>query len=213
MDNSFFLVIEGNEGSGKSTISKVLNNRLKHLYNTCLTREPGGIQTAEEIREVILKDRNKQIEGLTEAFLFAAARSEHIEKKVKPALKRKEIVIMDRYYYSSLAYQGYGRQLGFDRVKKINQPFIDNAKPDLAIFLDVKEDIRLKRLNKRAEKNRLDLESKAFAKRVDYGYKKCEEIFDEFIFINANKSINEVVEDILDLMELKKRRSKKCINA
>lgn len=203
-NKSFFLVLEGNEGSGKSTISKALYERLKGKYNVCLTREPGGVDSAEEIRDVILKDRKSQIAGLTEAYLFAAARSEHIQKKVKPALNKGQIVIMDRYYYSSLAYQGYGRNLGFQRIKKINQPFIDNVKPDLTIFLEVEEKERNRRLKKRKNKNRLDLESKAFSKRVDEGYKKCEEIFEEFVSIKADKEVSSIVDYIINMIYEKK---------
>jgi len=204
-DAPFLLVLEGGEASGKSTVAKKLIKKLESMDKKVVyTREPGGVPTAEKIRDLILEDQEdgSQLDGETEAYLFAAARSEHIKKKVKPLLEKHTSVIMDRYFYSSLAYQGVGRDIGFDKVYDINKIIIEDTYPDLTIYLKISPEERKKRLGIRGMINRLDKESEEFTNRVEKGYEKCKQ-FPEFIEIDANGSVDEVINLCLD--EMKKR--------
>ena len=209
MENGFppeskFIVFEGGEASGKSTMAKRLALHYEKTgKRVCLTREPGGVRVAEEIRSLLLSSRSPAdcLDGLSEALLFAAARNEHLLKKVIPALRRGEIVIMDRYFYSSLAYQGYGRQLGFEQVQNINRQFIESFRPDLAIYLNVSPWTQAARLQRRqaGEMNHWDRESGAFMARVGQGFKRCETLFDEFVNVNAEQTEDVVFKDVLQL--------------
>lgn len=185
-----FIVFEGGEASGKTSISTLMSRALTSAgIPNIWTREPGGIQESEEIRELILKDRESPLSGLTEAYLFAASRAAHLEKVVKPALLEGKWVIMDRYFYSSLSYQGVGRRVGFDTVYEINEPLIHQAQPDVAFYLNPPLETRLNRLKNREGSllNRLDRESVEFMRLVDSGYERCKE-FSEFIEVDSDFS-------------------------
>ena len=126
-----FITFEGPEGSGKTTVLNQINKLLSENYNVISTREPGGVSTGEEIRNILLDGENIDIR--TEALLFAASRREHLVEKVIPALKNNKVVLCDRYIDSSLAYQGYARGIGIEEVKKINEFAINGLYPDLTI--------------------------------------------------------------------------------
>lgn len=203
VNNKYFIVIEGGDGSGKTTLIKMLEAYLKGLnYDVLTTREPGGVQAAEKIREIIL---NEDIEPVTEALLFASARREHLVKKVLPALKENKIVLCDRFVYSSLAYQGYARGLGIEEVYKINEPAINGMMPGLTIFLEVSPEVGIERINKNRanEVNRLDLEGLEFHKKVSEGYRKAIEMYPEnkTLVINGDRHINDVFEDVKNILE------------
>lgn len=168
-----FITIEGIEGSGKSTLLNHIEAALtKRGFSLLLTREPGGVKVAEEIRAVLLNPQNKEIDGVTEALLYAAARRQHLTQKMIPALKEGKVVLCDRYVDSSLAYQGYARGIGLDRVMEINRFAVGEAFPSLTLYLDVEPEIGLQRIYKdrKREINRLDMESLHFYQRVREGY-------------------------------------------
>ena len=122
MDRGWFIVFEGCDGSGKTTVSQgVYQNLIDKGYPVIYTREPGGIDIAEQIRNVILDPKNTAMDSKTEALLYAASRRQHLVEKVIPALEAGKIVICDRFIDSSLAYQGYARHLGIENVYAINQ--------------------------------------------------------------------------------------------
>ncbi|MDR0696057.1 MAG: dTMP kinase [Christensenellaceae bacterium] len=132
-----FITFEGCEGVGKTTQAKLLKQYLDDtLQDSIFTREPGGTKIAEEIRNMIL-DGNSNISPIVEAYLFAAARADHILNLVLPALEQNKIVICDRYIDSSLAYQGVGRGLGFETVLKINEFACSCCMPDCTIFINM----------------------------------------------------------------------------
>ena len=134
---SLFITFEGGEGSGKSSVLKLLDERLRNEgYQTVLTREPGGTPIAEQIRNVILDKANTKMDARTEALLYAASRRQHLVEKVWPALKEGKLVLCDRYLDSSLAYQGVARGIGIEEVFSINKFAIDQTMPDLTFFLD-----------------------------------------------------------------------------
>ena len=192
----YFITLEGPDGSGKTTVTNAVCEKLEQMgYQIVHTREPGGIEIAEQIRSVILDPKNTAMDAKTEALLYAASRRQHLVERVFPAVKEGKIVICERFLDSSLAYQGYGRNLGFDEVLSINLFAIDNTYPDMTIYLDVDEEIGLSRLSDRAFKDRLDQESIEFHHRVSEGYREVLKRFkDRITIIDASKSKEEVID-------------------
>ena len=203
MNKGYFITFEGPDGSGKTTITKNVVDKLKEKgYDVVLTREPGGIEIAEQIRNVILDPKNTSMDARTEALLYAASRRQHLVEKVLPALKEKKIVICDRFLDSSLAYQGNARGLGMDNVLSINEFAIDGLFPDLTIYLDIDAEEGIERVNSRREaKDRLDSESMSFHRMVVDGYHKVLDRFkDRIKVVNARNSIEQVTEDSLNII-------------
>lgn len=200
MRNGLFITFEGPEGAGKSTIISMLSDK---LHNALFTREPGGIEIAEQIRRVILANENTAMDPRTEALLYAAARRQHLIEKVKPALENGKTVICDRFVDSSLAYQGYARGLGIDEVFNINQFAIENMIPDLTLYFDIEPEIGLKRISihNGREVNRLDLENIEFHQKVREGYYILLKRFPERIIkIDASRSLDEVFLESFNLI-------------
>ena len=200
MKNGLFISFEGGEGSGKSTaIDKVYEWLMAEGFKCIKTREPGGIKIAEDIRKVILDKENTIMDARTEALLYAAARRQHLIEKIIPALKDGAIVLCDRFIDSSLAYQGYARELGMDEIMNINKFAIEKYMPDISIWFDIEPKIGLERIsvNKSREINRLDLEKIDFHNRVYEGYKILHNKYKQRIKqIDASRSKEEVLEDI-----------------
>lgn len=197
-----FITLEGPDGSGKTTIANRIVKTLEEKGFSCVhTREPGGIDIAEQIRNVILDPKNTSMDPRTEALLYAASRRQHLVEKVFPALKENKIVICERFLDSSLAYQGFGRNLGFDEVLKINEFAIEDCFPDLTIYLDINEEEGLKRIGDRAFKDRLDQESIDFHHRVKQGYDEVLKRFkDRIVIVDATNSIEEVTNDCVNII-------------
>ena len=188
-----FITFEGPEGSGKTTVLNQINKLLSENYNVISTREPGGVSTGEEIRNILLDGENIDIR--TEALLFAASRREHLVEKVIPALNNNKVVLCDRYIDSSLAYQGYARGIGIEEVKKINEFAINGLYPDLTIYLDIDAEVGRERIlkNQRSQ-NRLDKETLTFHQKVIEGYKTLIKTNPErFKVVDATQSIESVV--------------------
>lgn len=196
MNRGKFIVFEGGEGSGKSTILEMVYEDLKSNGIKCTkTREPGGIKISEDIRNIILDKNNTNMDGKTEALLYAAARRQHLIEKVIKDLEDGKVVLCDRFIYSSLAYQGYARNLGIKEIYDINKFAIGEYMPDLNIFFDIRPEVGFSRINKNSnrEVNRLDLEKIDFHYKVREGYTKLyEENKAYFVKIDAEKSIEEV---------------------
>ena len=191
-----FITFEGGECSGKTTVIAEIVKMLDELnINYVSTREPGGVKIAEDIRKVILNVDNVGMEPECEALLYAAARMEHLKKKVIPSLKEGKVVLCDRYLDSSIAYQGVARRLGIDNILKINSFAIDHL-PDLTIFIDVKPEVALKRLSLRDKTDRLDLETIDFHNKVYEGYHEALKLYpDRFMVIDGNQPLNDVIDD------------------
>ena len=150
MHKGLFITFEGNDGSGKTTISKkVYEALLEKNYPVIYTREPGGIEIAEKIRTIILDPNHTAMDARCEALLYAASRRQHLIEKVLPALETGKIVLCDRFIDSSLAYQGIGRGIGIDEVLKINQFAIESYMPDATFFLRVSLETGMQRVNAR----------------------------------------------------------------
>ena len=203
--NGYFISFEGGEGAGKTTILHSIVPKLEEYgYEVVATREPGGIEIAEKIRDVILDPSHGAMDERTEALLYAAARRQHLMEKVLPALEQGKIVLCDRFIDSSLAYQGYARDLGMEKVYTMNQFAIGNHLPQLTLFFDIEPKKGLQRImaNKNRERNRLDLENLQFHEKVYEGYQLLVEKFpnrirtihaDEEIDIVAKKAIDQIL--------------------
>lgn len=196
---SFFISFEGPDGSGKSTVIEQvvaqIAPRLKAQY--LVTREPGGSVIAEKIRQIILSPANEEISAKTEALLYAASRSQHMDETIIPALKEGKVVFSDRFVDSSLAYQGEGRNLGIEAVKQINDFATSSIEPDLTIFLDVKPEVGLARIAKEraGQEDRLEQEKLAFHRKVYLAYQKINRAHPHRIkVVDANRPLNQVVE-------------------
>lgn len=197
-----FITLEGPEGSGKTTaVQKAVEELTKLGYEVVRTREPGGTEIAEQIRNVILDKRNTSMDPRTEALLYAASRRQHLVEKVWPALKEGKVVICDRYLDSSLAYQGGARGLGIDNILNVNLFATENTWPDLTLLFDIEPSLGLARISKNADRevNRLDLEKLDFHNKVRNTFLELAKRFpDRYVIIDASKSIDEVAKATLD---------------
>ena len=195
-----FIIFEGGEGSGKSTmIEKTFKWLNDNNINCIKTREPGGIKISEKIREVILDNDNVEMDSRTEALLYAAARRQHLVEKVIPALNDGIVVLCDRFIDSSLAYQGHARGIGIDEIMKINEFAIDGYMPDLSIFFDIEPNLGLERIlmDNNREVNRLDKEKMEFHTLVREGYNLVYNMNkDRIVKIDASKSIEDVFSNV-----------------
>ena len=202
MKKGSFIVFEGPDGSGKTTICDIVCQKLKDKgFDIVHTREPGGIDIAEQIRAVILDPKNTAMDSRTEALLYAASRRQHLIEKVLPAINDGKIVICERFVYSSLAYQGKARGIGYEGVKAINDFAIEGCKPDITIYLDVDEKTGQSRINDRGNKDRLDAESTNFHHLVNEGYKEIISLFkDNVKIVDATKEIDTVVDNSLAII-------------
>ncbi len=167
-----FITFEGSEGSGKSTQIALLSSYLSELgYQVQTTREPGGTQIGEQVRLCLHDVANTDMTSAAEVLLYSASRSQLVEEVIKPALAKKKIVLSDRYADSTLAYQGYGRQLDLDALTAITQFATGGLKPDLTIYLDIDVEEGLSRRTMGGEEmNRMDLQRLEFYQRVRQGY-------------------------------------------
>ncbi|MCR5741256.1 MAG: dTMP kinase [Gammaproteobacteria bacterium] len=203
-----FISFEGTDGSGKTSVIKEVERYLKvNGYDVVITREPGGVSISEQVRNVIHDTHNTDMDAMCEALLYAAARRQHLVQKVIPLLNEGKVVLCDRYVDSSLAYQGYARGLGIDKIKGINDFATDGIYPDLTIFIKVRPEVGIERIMAHTnthELNRLDRESLDFHKRTFEGYLKLTEMFPERIKpVDGERSIKEVALDCFKLIKEK----------
>lgn len=203
MQEGIFITFEGNDGSGKTTISTKIFETLQNKgYPVLYTREPGGIEIAEQIRSIILDPNNTEMDERTEALLYAASRRQHLVEKVLPALQEGKIVLCDRFIDSSLAYQGVGRGIGMEEIFNMNEFAIEGHMPDATIFLSVSLKTGMQRVNQRGNLDRMDQESMEFHEKVAKGY-ECVKIryADRMIIIDAEQEMDQVYEEALMQVE------------
>jgi dTMP kinase len=204
-----FITLEGPDGSGKSTIIKLIGDYLSDKgIDFIMTREPGGTSIGEDIRHIILDNKNTDMGGETEALLYAASRAQHVHEKIIPALDDGKLVLSDRFVLSSLAYQGVGRNLGIESVKKINDFALAGLYPDLILFFHIDPEVTLKRKTKGSGGDRLEKEGTDFHNRVYNGYMDLLNLYPENVkLIDASQSKEEVlkcsIEKIEELIRLK----------
>jgi len=207
MKNGFFITFEGPDGSGKSTtLEKVATYFKENNIDYIKTREPGGSNIAQQIRNILLDENNKDISPTTEALLFAASRAQHFDEVIIPALSQNKVVLCDRFIDSSLAYQGYARNLGMKEILSINNFAINDKLPDLTIFFDLEPNLGLERIQASGQRevNRLDLEGLKFHEKVYQGYQEVIKMYpDRFKVIDASQSIEDVCHDVLSIIKEK----------
>jgi len=166
-----FITFEGGEGCGKSTQSRLLLKKFEQQnIPAVLAHEPGGTVLGDEIRKALKRRRDSFISPQTELFLVAASRAQLVAEVIRPALEEGRVVICDRFTYSTLVYQGYGRGLELSFVETVNNIATGNLKPDLTILLDISPEQGLAR--KRSLRDRFELEDLSFHRRVSEGYLK-----------------------------------------
>ncbi len=163
-----FVSFEGCEGVGKSTQLRLLKEYLEKTGQRAVyVREPGSTEISEQIRRVILDTANTAMTDMTEALLYAASRAQLVREVIKPALEHGELVICDRYVDSSVAYQGYGREMGAELIKRINAPAVDGCMPDLTVFIDLSPEHSWRTYR---TEDRLEQESNEFFEKVYKGF-------------------------------------------
>jgi dTMP kinase len=195
-----FITFEGPEGCGKTTQIKLLADSLAEKGSrVLLTREPGGCPISDKIREVLLDAANSGMVPLTELFLYAAARAQHVSEIITPALEAGNIVICDRFTDATVAYQGHGRQLDLALIGQLNRLAIGQLRPHLTILLDCPVEIGLGRAvarieaTKGAKEERFEQESIQFHQRVRAGYLQLAAAEpDRFVVIDGNQDIMDV---------------------
>lgn len=206
-----FITIEGIDGSGKTTIIKMLEEYIStsNCFNAndfVFTREPGGKNAlvAEKIRTMIL-DKENNIDPLSEALLYLVSRNIHINNVIKPALEQKKIIICDRYVDSSIAYQGHARGLGMDKIKNINNLVVEDTMPNYTFYFKIDPEISLKRIMEHSprELDRLEKENINFFEKVKEGYDIiANENPKRIIVIDANQDQSSVFKDFLNQIKL-----------
>lgn len=199
--SGFYLALEGIEGSGKSTLGRLLADRLAERQIESITvREPGGTELGEEVRRLVLHAGH--VAPWAEAALFAASRAQLAVEVIAPALADGKWVISDRSYYSSLAYQGGGRGLGVDAVRRLNETVLDGVLPDLVVVLDIEPEVGFAR---ETERDRIGKGGLALQRQVADTYRKLATDDDRIVLIDASATPDELVDSVLAIAVEKAR--------
>lgn len=193
-----FITLEGPEGSGKTSHIPSLVEYLRQKgYTVFPTREPGGTSIGEQIREVIHDLKNVEMHPRTETLLYQAARAQIVEQVIKPRLADGEVVISDRYYDSTIAYQGYGHQQDLDQIRALVKYATGGLVPDLTVLLDVDVEEGLRRKKKDNEWNRLDAYTVEFHQRVHAGYVEMVKAEpNRWVVVDAGQKWDDVQEEL-----------------
>lgn len=205
-----FIVMEGSDGSGKTTQINLLEQYLKEAGYECLiTREPGGTVIGEEVRELILNPEYKEMSPVTEMLLYAASRAQLVHEVIGPALEAGRIVISDRFVDSSIVYQGIARNLGISTVAAVNAPGIGIYRPDGIFFIDLSEAEGIRRKKNQKKLDRMEQESIDFHHLVSEGYRKVLAERPEVIKIDGGKNIDVIQKKIRNHVdELLKKKNR-----
>lgn len=175
--NGFFITFEGIEGAGKTTQLNLFADYLqKNGFDYLVTREPGGTPIGEQIRSILLNPQNREMDSIAEVFLYAASRAQHLTQLIRPALQEGKIVVCDRFFDSSLAYQGYGRSGSIELIQQVNRLILNGLEPDLTFILDLNPEIGLPRAKTvkndccSEQGDRIEQENLEFHRSVRAGY-------------------------------------------
>lgn len=196
MSHGTFIVIEGGDGSGKTTMVDKLRGEFPEIV---YTQDPGGTAFGEKIRDFILSNETAGIDSKTEMLLFHAARAQLVAEVIRPALREGRAVVSNRFELSSIAYQIYGREKPelMPMLRSISETILEKCVPDMCIFLDVAPEIGIERIKTRAETpTRFDNEALAFHARVREGYKKHIGEFGQPVIVDASRPMEEVWVDV-----------------
>jgi dTMP kinase len=208
MKQGRFVSFEGIEGCGKTTqIARLSDHLTARSIAHTITREPGGTAVGEGIRKILLTSEAIHLTAASELLLFYASRSQNIQEKIKPALERNEMVICDRFYHASMAYQGYGRGIPLDFITRLTDLVCDRFQPQVTILLDIEPAVGLGRARARNharsnDEGRFEAEDLEFYTRVRNGYLDLASRDPRIRVINADRSIEEVHREIVKVLEL-----------
>tara|TARA_B100000989_G_C19372490_1_gene398036 strand:+ start:13 stop:642 length:630 start_codon:yes stop_codon:yes gene_type:complete len=193
-----FISFEGGEGSGKSTQIKLLAKRLIKYGDVITTREPGGTIESEIIRNLLVKGKKNKWSGVVETLLLYAARKDHIDKVIAPSLKKNKWVLCDRFKESTLVYQGFGKNVDINLIKKLDKLVTNNLTPGLTFILDIDPKIGLKRSKRKSNsETRYENMSLSFHSKIRKAFKNlANSNKTKYILINANQDIN-LIQDII----------------
>lgn len=203
MKNGFFISIEGLDGSGKSTQIEGIKEYFEDKsIETLMVREPGGTDIGEKIRHIVLDPENTEMDDVAEMLLYAASRAQNVAQNILPALEEGKVVICDRFIDSSIAYQGYGRELDIEEVLNVNLAAVRHRLPDITFFLDKKPEASLKRRKEATTADRLENEKMEFHMRVYNGYMElCKRYPDRLIKLDAEDSIKAINKKIVAALD------------
>lgn len=211
MKQGRFISFEGIEGCGKTTQIALLSDYLKRrsIPHT-ITREPGGTAVGEGIRKILLHSETIHLTAASELLLFYASRSQNIQEKIKPALERREVVICDRYYHASMAYQGYGRGIPLDFIRKLTDLVCADYRPDVTLLLDIEPEVGLARARARnnaktEDEGRFEQEDIDFYSKIRDGYLELASEDERVQLIYADRPIEAVHRHILQVLGLEAR--------
>jgi dTMP kinase len=203
-----FITLEGIDGVGKSTQLRLLASHLgEDGYRVCVTREPGGTSIGEQIRKVLLASSNTKLAALSELALMYAARAQHLEEVIRPALAQGNVVLSDRFNDASFAYQGYGRRVSTGAVRALDRIICGPTQPDLTLLLDMAPRVALQRANAResrikSRQRRFETAGLAFQERVRKGYLAIARRHPKRVkVVNANRSTQEVQREIRQIVD------------
>lgn len=195
-----FITFEGPDGAGKTTQLQILAARLMHDgFDVLCTREPGGTQISDKIRDILLDPVNKEMHARTEALLYAAARAQHVGEVIYPALQSGKIVLCDRFTDSSLAYQGWGRGLPMELLSIINRFATNKLNPDMTLLLDIGSQEGNVRVSKRCGgiRDRIEEEHHSFHQRVRLGFRELARLHaTRIVCIDAGKPVEDVCREV-----------------
>ncbi|RLI55996.1 MAG: dTMP kinase [Candidatus Thorarchaeota archaeon] len=197
-----FITFEGIEGSGKSTQARLLVEYLRGKgLNVILTREPGGVELSERIRSILI-ETGLNISSRAELLLFLASRAQHTDELIRPSLRKGHIVVCDRYIDASVAYQGYGRGLSIEMIKRLNDWATGGIRPNLTVLLDLSPEEGLKRVRASKKMDRIEGENLEFHRRVREGYLEIARSDpDRFLVLDATRSMEEIQRFIREAVE------------
>lgn len=201
--NGLFITLEGMDGSGKTTQIELLKTYFERIgFEVVVTREPGGTIISEAIRNIVLDKQYLEMSHMTEALLYAAARAQHVDQLIRPAVESGKVVICDRFVDSSVVYQGISRGLGEARIRAVNDFAINGLMPNLTILLDLAAKEGINRKKSQQELDRLELEKATFHQKVSDGYRKiADEMPERIIKVDASLSIDEIHGQIVKKIE------------
>ncbi|CUS86289.1 dTMP kinase [Candidatus Kryptonium thompsonii] len=200
-----FITFEGVDLCGKTTQAEILVQRLKNSgFDVVFLREPGGTKISELIRNILLDSQNKEMDPITELFLFSASRAQLVREIIIPSLNSGKIVVCDRFYDSTLAYQGYGRGIEIEKIKIVNELASGGLVPDLTFLIDIPVDeIYKRKKEKYGDFDRMERSGVEFYERVRKGYLEIAKISDRFFIIDGQKKIDEISDQIWTIVSEK----------
>jgi dTMP kinase len=203
MQQGLFITLEGVEGAGKSTLMAYVSETLSDAGNeVLLTREPGGTKTGEQIREILLDKNNVAVTDDTELLLMFAARAQHINEVITPALASGKIVLCDRFTDASYAYQGGGRGIDLSRIQILEDWVQQGLKPNLTLLFDIDIEAGLRRASNRSEADRFEQEEISFFERIRKCYlERAKNEPERFRVIDASQSLEHVKQQIQDVLK------------